>query len=133
MFEDGAGMKRRYEQGFTLIEMALIVFGLILLAVIAVPQYQEYVKKSRMAEAKVNLETIRQNQEVFKRDPNRGNGAFAGTLDDLGWELPEGGHKGPAPAQWDYTTNPIRSRAKAGNVEAVLEGELSLTHGGQWE
>lgn len=48
-------MKTRLEQGFTLIELMIVVAIVAILAAIAYPSYEEYVRKSRRADAKAVL------------------------------------------------------------------------------
>jgi type IV pilus assembly protein PilE len=57
-----AGQKNR---GFTLIEIAVVVAIMGIVAAIAIPMYSDYLLKSRRAEAKVALTGLAQLQETF--------------------------------------------------------------------
>ena len=56
----------RRQNGFTLIEMMIVVAIIGILAAIAIPNYQEYVKKSRRTDATVMISAIQQAQEKFR-------------------------------------------------------------------
>ncbi|NNC22794.1 pilin [Salinisphaera sp. USBA-960] len=52
-------IERRKQQGFTLIELMIVVAIIGILAAIAIPQYQNYVIRSQAAEASTELGSIR--------------------------------------------------------------------------
>jgi type IV pilus assembly protein PilE len=61
-------MKRPNQYGFSLIEMMIVVAIIGLLASIAVPGYQDYVKSGNAAEAPANLANCRVQAEQFYQD-----------------------------------------------------------------
>ena len=73
-------------QGFTLIEILVVVLIIGILAAIAVPKYQESVERSIMQEAITNLKTIAQANDVFMLTNNRY--ATATELDKLDVTIP---------------------------------------------
>jgi type IV pilus assembly protein PilE len=62
-------MKRNL--GFTLVELMIVVGVIGVLAAIAIPQYDSYVRKSKRADAKVALSSLAQMQESFFANNNR--------------------------------------------------------------
>jgi len=70
------------QQGFTLIELMIVVAIIGLLAAIAIPSYLAYQAKSRRSEAKANLGSINKSEMAFKAENNRFS-AFS----EIGWEI----------------------------------------------
>ena len=63
--DSGSGAIRRTVAGFTLIELMIVVAVVAILAAIAVPSYQEQVRKSRRAQAKADIVEYVQMAERF--------------------------------------------------------------------
>ena len=74
------------KNGFTLIEMLVVVLIIGILAGVALPQYNKAVAKSRFAEAFANLKTIAQADEVCRMGKG-GNNSNCG-IDELDIEIP---------------------------------------------
>lgn len=55
----------RQQQGFTLIEMMIVVVIVAILAAVALPSYQEYVRKGKRADGKAFLLDLASRQERF--------------------------------------------------------------------
>jgi type IV pilus assembly protein PilA len=87
----------RKQEGFTLIELMIVVAIIGILAAIAIPNFLTYQLKSRQSEAKVNLNAIKTSQIAFQAEKGcylgipgaGGNGAVVpatGTKSNpLGW------------------------------------------------
>ena len=73
-------------QGFTLLELLVVVLIIGILAAIALPQYKESVEKSIMQEAIVNLRAIASANERFYLVNNRYTTAYE--MDKLDIEIP---------------------------------------------
>lgn len=61
--------------GFSLIELMIVVVIIGILTTIAIPSYQDYVRKSRTAEAESNVSSIAQYEEQYYSENNKYYGA----------------------------------------------------------
>ena len=63
---------KKYLNGFTLVEILIVVVIVGILAAIAIPTYYSYVKKGYATEAKTQIKSIVQAADMFKSE----NGSF---------------------------------------------------------
>lgn len=100
-------------QGFTLIEVMIVVAILAILAAVAFPSYQQYLRKSRRADALQALTAIQQAQERWRGVKT----TYAGNTDlrnpwpsGLGFDVPtQSGDTAPAKSKDRYYTLAIAS------------------------
>lgn len=57
-----------HQSGFTLIEIMIVVMIIAILSAIAIPQYQQYVTRSKLTEATSNLSSARASMEQYYQD-----------------------------------------------------------------
>ncbi|EJS2609482.1 type IV pilin protein [Vibrio alginolyticus] len=71
--------KQKKQQGFTLIELMIVVAIIGVLSAVAVPAYKDYVTKSEVASGLATLKSIITPAELYYQE----NGAFPSTINDL--------------------------------------------------
>lgn len=74
-------MKKQKYQGFTLIELMIVVVIVGVLAAIAIPGYQSYVKQARRADAKTGIFEVQLALEKWRAN----NPSYTTDMDDLGY------------------------------------------------
>jgi type IV pilus assembly protein PilE len=81
----------RHARGFTLLELMIALVVIAVLAAIAVPSYEDYVMRGKIAEAVSNLSNMRVAMEKYYADNHFYNsGAATGTNDPCGVAVPSG-------------------------------------------
>lgn len=71
---------RKMQQGFTLLELMIVVAIIAILSAIALPIYSDYVTRSKITEATNNLSAYRVSMEQYYQD-NRNYGTTACGID----------------------------------------------------
>ena len=116
------------QQGFTLIELMIVVAVIGVLSAIAIPQYQKYVAKAEVASVLSTMTGIKTNLEAFIVENGRFPKGTAGELPvDLGApEVMPLGEFSLKPGTKDAGT--LDLKFKATDVNALLqEDTLTLT------
>ena len=72
-------------KGFTLIELMIVVVVAAILMTIALPAYQDYIRKAKRSDAMDALMTIQQQQERYRANNTSYTGDLTGTGTGLGF------------------------------------------------
>ncbi len=114
-------MKRQMQKGFTLIELMIVVAIIGILAAIAIPQYQNYVTKSKWASA---VSAIGQMKVAIATCATTHEGVIAGTCDTV----PLLQASGDLPATWAMPSLPTVDNytLTAGTGAIVIDGGTEL-------
>jgi type IV pilus assembly protein PilA len=123
-------MKRQLQQGFTLIELMIVVAIIGILAAVALPAYQDYTKRAKMSEVVLAASACRTSiTEVYQ---SGGTSASAPTAD--GWGCESGTGTSNASVQTKYvdavhttTDGMIKVTARGFNDAAIDAQFVTLT------
>ena len=136
-------MKNRYrQQGFTLIELMIVVAIIGVLAAIAYPSYQRYVIKTKRTDMMTEMQNIA--SQIESRKLAQGSYTNAGT--GLNGSFPRGGTAlytitlAPTPLtdRWTITATPVSSSQMANdgtltlNAQGIKCRDTSCGTGQEW-
>ena len=109
---------KKIKNGFTLLELLIVVLIIGILAGIAVPQYKKAVLKSRLASMFPYVKAVKDAQERYYLI----NGSYANTLTKLDVNL-------TCPRDWicDITNNMVEVRPKSTNGLLTIIGRYDLS------
>ncbi|BDR12495.1 pilin [Vibrio sp. STUT-A11] len=125
--------KHKKQQGFTLIELMIVVAVIGVLAAIAIPQYQNYVAKSELGAGLATITSIRTNVEDYMVTNGSfpDNSAAGQKTEDLGVIQPQNGT-----ISFDKEKgNILLTFAATGNSPDVNNAKIALKRetGGKWK
>jgi type IV pilus assembly protein PilE len=107
------GLNRGFHNGFTLVELMIVVTIISILAAVAIPSYSSYVTRSKVVEATSALSGMRVLMEQYYQD-NRTylNGAVCGTI-------------GAVPTATKYFTYACQAAANTYTITASGSGGMA--------
>jgi type IV pilus assembly protein PilE len=126
---------QRCSKGFTLIELMIVVVVIAILASIAWPSYQEFIKRSRRSDAQSLMLSISSKEQQFMLD-RRAYTDLVGTgglnLSQQGWDCTAGGNRTCANAYYNVTVELVAGPPAGFNVVGtpigVQIGDGTLTY-----
>jgi len=79
--------RARLQQGFTLLELMIVVAIIGILAAVAVPSFMKYIKKSKATEARIQLEKLYNGARSYYYET--GETGFSGTITTIQSQFPD--------------------------------------------
>ena len=116
----------RTRQGFTLIELVIIIVILGILATQAIPTYLSLVDDAKKASAKANLGSMRSSISIYyayKATPMGGESATWPTIAEL---TDQSTVLNGAPPDNGYDTGAVKNEVTAGAARGVITGAAGL-------
>lgn len=124
-------------RGFTLLELMIVVAVIGILASIALPSYQEYLKKARRSAAQSHMMDVAQRQQQYLIDAR----SYATTFSALSVETPADvssyytveieASDGPPPS-FTVTATPKTGTPQAGDATLTIDNAGAKTPADKW-
>lgn len=129
--------RNKLQQGFTLIELMIVVVIVGILASVAMPAYDNYVRKGKRGEGISAIQTVLEAQERYYADHR----TYASNLTDLGlanpyitqqkiYSLTAASCAGGLTQCVEITATAIGGQVKDGNLVANTQGKKVRVQGG---
>ena len=127
----------RKSQGFTIVELIIAIAIVGILAAIAIPSYQQHLKKGRRADAQQFMSQMAQKQQQFLMDAR----TYAGTLAELQMTPPTSVTNfydlsvaaGGPPPSFTVTAKPKMGTAQEGDGDLTIDNNgTKLRDGKPW-
>ena len=110
----------RAQQGFTLLEVVVVMAVVAILAAVAIPNYSEYIMRSHRSEAQSFISDVASRQSQFFLDRR----SYAATVADLSMTV-------PAEVAARYTVA-MPSRGSAGRISSDSDSNGSAGYRSLW-
>jgi len=112
-------MKIKNQEGFTLVELMVVVAIIGILSAVAIPNFQKYQAKSKTSEAKLQLAAMYSAEVAFMSDAD----TYATCLSDMGYE-PEG-----TPAERYYSVGFNSSQSYDNATDGIVTNGVTCDNG----
>lgn len=122
------------QQGFTLIELMIVVVVIAVLVAVAIPGYQDYLERGRRSEAVTALLSLAQAQERFMVVHGYYSPSLSGSMadgDGLGWSDDASGSYQLSLSRSSEVAYTLSAQPQGSQTADTLCASFTLTHIGQ--